>query len=84
MKNNTLLIITNGILVVLLVFQFVYNYKRINSLKKEVAIQKTINDFVTRHYGNQAPPYDSVYAKNDTVAFYKNGAFLGMSVTIEE
>jgi hypothetical protein len=83
MKNNTS-IMTIPALVVLLVFQFVYNYKRINSLKKEVAIQKTINDFLIRHYGNQASPYDSIYAKNDTVAFYKNGVFLGMSVTVEE
>lgn len=80
MNANTNSKVAITLLVAAMIIQFVSYNKRIKSLEQEIKVEATKNNFLLRQFENQAAPYDSVVANNDTVSFYKNGTLSGRSV----
>jgi hypothetical protein len=54
----------------------VFNNARSRKAKGRRAVETAIKDFPF--------PYDSSYAEDDTVRFYKNDSFVGKSVIVSE
>ncbi len=84
MKQQTSLVICIVSVLFIVVFQFIYYNKRVKRLEHAIEIETAKNNFLINQLDNQVVPYDSVYAKNGTVLFYKNGTLLGRSVTERE
>lgn len=69
MKSNISIII----LIIALALVMFLNYTRVNKLERRLAIQTAKTNFVTAHCSGQTATYDSVYANDNTIAFYNNG-----------
>ena len=70
-KQNTIVII---VMVVVLVMVFSNNLGRKKREKEQSLIESAKRDF------GRSGQFDSVYAENDTVRFFKDHSFVGMSV----
>lgn len=80
MKSNISIIV----LIIALALVMFLNYTRVNKLERRLAIQTAKTNFVTAHCSGQTAIYDSVYANDNTTAFYNNGTLLSKSVTTTE
>lgn len=61
------------------------SYTKVKSLKKQLLIEQTKVNFIKANTDVNLMPFDSVYvSKTDTVHFYKNGEYLGKSITVTE
>ena len=69
------------VLIILVVVQFIFYNKRINRLEKQALIESVKTDFLRRFDRKNFTPIDSIYISNDTLLFYRNDSFMGMSVT---
>ena len=58
---------------IVVIVQFVLNNSRVDRLTRDFAIQKTIAEFKT--------PYDSAYAKNDTISFFNDDTLVGRTIS---
>lgn len=47
-------------------------------------IETTKTDFMLRQQNIQNVSFDSVYANNDTISFYKNDSLVGKTVIVTE
>lgn len=80
MKSNISIIV----LIIALALVMFLNNRRVNRLEHQLSIQTAKTNFVTAHCSNQTTIYDSIYANDNTIAFYKNGTLLSKSVTTTE
>ena len=71
-------------LIVVLVGLFISTNKRIKNLRKQVSIEAAKTNFLLKQLDANNVYFDSVYTKNDTVSFYKNGSLMGRSVIVIE
>lgn len=84
MKRNTSIAIIIISLLFLVVFQFFTNSRQVNRLKRQMLIETAKTDFILREQGIQNVSFDSVYANNDTISFYKNDSLVGKTVIVTE
>lgn len=80
MKNHLAI----PILLIVIGLVMYINYTRIKKLKTQLSVEAAKNSFIIQHCNNATALYDSVYAKDGTVSFYKDGSLLGKSVTVIE
>ena len=67
-KDVIIIVLSIGLIV-----QYLLNNSRIDRLTRDFAVQKTIAEFDS--------PYDSAYAKNDTISFFKDDTLVGTTIT---
>ena len=72
MKSNASIVIL--IVALLISVVILFRKSHVNKLRAQ-SIETAKRNFPIKDY-------DSLYAKNDTVRFYKNDSFIGMTVTI--
>jgi hypothetical protein len=85
MKNfNTVSISTIITLIGVCIVLFIFHRKQVSRLKRASAIESAKADFIRQSIPAPDIPFDSVYAKNDTIAFYKNKVLVGKSIFMEE
>lgn len=85
MGRNKTVIMVLTVLLIIVTFLCVKNYTQVKHLKRSLSIEQTKLGFVKNKIDMELIPYDSVYVSNtDTVYFYKNGEYLGKSITITE
>ena len=84
MKRNTATIILIFTLAALSVLQYILNNKQVTRLRKNLSIEQSINSYIKSHMLPEQIPFDSVYAQNDTIRFYKKGIYQGMTVSVTE
>ena len=76
MKNNIVFAILIVALFFSLMFLALYTKNNFKRLEKQIAIESAKANF------NRDATFDSVIVKRDTILFYKNGEFMGKSVTM--
>lgn len=85
MKRNTSAITLIISCLALVISIFVINNKRVDRLEKQLQIEKAKTSFILSKIDNTTLPYDSTYAHDDTIQYYKNSSFVGKSViTIDQ
>lgn len=70
------------VLIILVVVQFLFYNNRIGRLRKQVIIESTKTNFYRQFDRKNSFTIDSTYISNDSLLFYRNDSFIGMS-TIE-
>lgn len=83
MKSNSALIWIIVSLVVVIALMALFNNRRVIKLRKDVAVEAAKANFAL-DLNNQSQPFDSVYVKEDSVFYYKDGTFLGTSVIVRD
>lgn len=72
--------IFNKLFICILGFTLPFSSCTLNKQRKNTAIEIAKTQFALSHFDKEDVPFDSVYTRNDTVLFYKNGSFVGKSV----
>jgi O-antigen/teichoic acid export membrane protein len=73
-----------SILVLLLFLLYFTNKRRIERMEKDRAIEAAKANFKWSTPEIKGSTFDSIYAKYDTVFFYRNGVYQGKSVITRE
>lgn len=84
MKNNASTAIAVIALLISLAALYFIHHKKVSRLERQLSIENIKNDFIIKECNCQSSPYDSIYAKNDTVSFYKNGTFRGKTIIVTQ
>ena len=69
------------ILAVVQFFVIVALYIQNKNLQKQIVVETTVHDFLKGKFGAECNWVDIIDVKGDSIKFYRNGMYQGMSVT---